>query len=249
MNTTNNLIEQLFKAGAHFGFSKSRRHPSVSSYLFGTKAGTDIFDLERTSALLTDATAYIRTLGEEGKTVFFVSTKVEVSDLVRAAADKVNMPYVTNRWIGGILTNFSEIKKRLARFATLKDQKISGELERKYTKKERVMIDREIDKLEFNFGGIQKIDRAPDAIIVVDPRHDVVAVTEAKFAKIPVVAIMCSDCDVAMVTKPILANDSHRQSVSMLLNQLTDALLDGRSRYVPKVAVKAPERRPTVGTV
>lgn len=245
MNTTNNLIEQLFRAGAHFGFSKSRRHPSVSSYLFGTKAGTDIFDLERTSALLTDATNFVRTLGEEGKTVFFVSTKVEVSDLVRAHADKVNMPYVTNRWIGGILTNFGEIKKRLARFATLKDQKISGELERKYTKKERVMIDREIDKLEFNFGGIQKIERAPDAVIVVEPRHDIVAVTEANYAKIPVIAIMCSDCDVAMVQKPILANDSHRESVSMILTQLSDALLDGRSRYVPKTP-KVPERRERV---
>lgn len=242
MNTTTNLIQQLFKAGAHFGFSKSRRHPSVGSYLFGTKDGTDIFDLERTSALLKDATEFVRKLGEEGKTVFFVSTKTEVADLVRANADRVNMPYVTNRWIGGIMTNFSEIKKRLARLATLKEQKATGELDRKYTKKERVVIGREIDKLEFNFGGIEKIERMPDAIIVVDPRHDVVAVTEANDAKIPVVALMCSDCDIAMVSKPILANDSHRESVSMILGQLTDAFEEGRSRYVPKPKA-IPERR------
>lgn len=235
MNTTT-LIQQLFNAGAHFGFSKSRRHPSVSKYLFGSKQGTDIFDLEKTSALLTDALAYVRTLGEEGKTVLFVSTKTEVSDIVRASADRANMPYVTNRWIGGILTNWSEIRKRLARLASFKEQSASGELDRKYTKKEKLMMSREAEKLEFNFGGIARIERTPDAIIVVDPRHDAVAVTEANDAKVPVIGLMCSDCDMAKVTKPILANDSHRASVTLIMQQLTDALIDGRSRYTPKVA-------------
>lgn len=246
MNTTNNLIERLFSAGSHFGFSKSRRHPSTSGYLFGTKQGTDIFDLERTSELLTDALNFVRTLGEEGKTVLFVSTKQEVSDIVRAHADTVNMPYVTNRWIGGILTNFSEIKKRLARLALLKEQKASGELDRKYTKKERVVIGREVDKLEFNFGGIARIERNPDAMIVVDPRHDHVAVTEANDAKVPVIALMGSDCDLALVTKPILANDSHRKSVSMIMSEISAAYEEGRSRYVPKPVAPKPtfERTP-----
>ncbi len=241
MNTTT-LIQQLFSAGSHFGFSKSRRHPSVSKFLFGSKQGTDIFDLEKTSELLTDALDYVRTLGEEGKTVLFVSTKTEVSDLVRASADRANMPYVTNRWIGGVLTNWSEIKKRLARLASFKEQSASGELDRKYTKKERLMMGREAENLEFNFGGIARIERNPDALIVVDPRHDIVAVTEAIDAKVPVVALMCSDCDMAKVTKPILANDSHRASVTLILQLFTDALIDGRSRYVPKVAVKPAER-------
>ncbi|MFM2374729.1 MAG: hypothetical protein RLZZ234_724 [Candidatus Parcubacteria bacterium] len=240
MNTKNNLIQQLFTAGAHFGFSKSRRHPSVGAYLFGTKQGTDIFDLERTSALLTDAASYLRTLGEEGKTVLFVSTKTEVADIVRASADSANMPYVTNRWIGGVLTNFSEIRKRLARLALLKDQKATGELDRKYTKKERLMVSREIDKLEFNFGGIQRIERTPDAIVVVDPRHDAVAVTEANDAKVPVVGVMCSDCDMSKIAKPVLANDAHRASVTLVMKELTDALIDGRSRYTPKVSTPAP---------
>jgi small subunit ribosomal protein S2 len=238
MNTST-LIQQLFNAGAHFGFSKSRRHPSVSAYLFGTKQGTDIFDLEKTSALLADATEYLRTLGEEGKTVLFVSTKTEVSDIVRASADRANMPYVTNRWIGGILTNWSEIRKRIARLASFKEQSASGELDRKYTKKEKLMMSREAEKLEFNFGGIARIERTPDAILVVDPRHDTVAVTEANDAKVPVIGVMCSDCDIAQVTKPVLANDSHRASVTLIMGQLTDALIDGRSRYTPKVAKPA----------
>ncbi len=240
MNTSNNLIDRLFAAGAHFGFSKSRRHPSVQSYLFGTKAGTDIFDLERTSELLTDAAEFLRKLGEEGKTVLFVSTKPEVADIVRAHADSVNMPYVTNRWIGGVLTNFQEIRKRLQRLATLKEQKETGELERKYTKKERVVIGREVDKLEYNFGGVARIERIPDAILVVDPRHDHVAVTEANEAKVPVVGIMCSDCNVDLVTKPVLANDSHRQSVTAVLGELARAYQDGRTRYTPKPAQQKP---------
>jgi small subunit ribosomal protein S2 len=242
MNTPT-LIQQLFNAGAHFGFSKSRRHPSVGPYLFGTKQGTDIFDLEKTSALLSEAIEFVRTLGEEGKTVLFVSTKTEVSDIVRACADRANMPFVTNRWIGGILTNWSEIKKRLARLASFKEQSASGELDRKYTKKEKLMMSREADKLEFNFGGISRIERTPDALIVVDPRHDKVAVTEANNAKVPVIALMCSDCDMAMVTKPVLGNDSHRASVTLIMNQLTDALIDGRSRFTPKTT-KPAERTP-----
>jgi small subunit ribosomal protein S2 len=236
------LIENMFKVGAHFGFSKSRRHPSVEQYLFGSKEGTDIFDLEKTSALLSNAVEYIRTLGEEGKTVLFVSTKPEIADIIRAQADRANMPYVTNRWIGGVLTNWSEIRKRLSRLAMLKEQRTTGELDRKYTKKERLMVSREIDKLEFNFGGIARIDRTPDAMVVVDTRHDVVAVTEARDARIPVIGIMCSDCDIAISSLPVLANDSHRASVSHVLGSITDALIDGRSRHTPKVA-KQPERK------
>jgi small subunit ribosomal protein S2 len=245
MNTPS-LIQQLFNAGSHFGFSKSRRHPSVTPYLFTTKAGTDIFDLEQTSKLLTDASEFLRKAGEEGKTVLFVSTKTEVSDLVRASADRANMPYVTNRWIGGILTNYSEIRKRISRFISLKEQSASGELDRKYTKKERLMISREAEKLEFNFGGIARIERTPDIMVVVDPRHDKVAVTEARDAKVPVVGIMCSDCDVSLIHKPVLANDSHRASVTTVLNMLVDALIDGRSRYTPKT-VRPTDRRTSAG--
>lgn len=232
------LIKDLFSAGAHFGFSKSRRHPSIAKYIFATKQGTDIFDLERTGALLTDAATYMRELGESGKTVLFVSTKEEVSDLVRAQADGTNMPYVTNRWIGGILTNFSEIKKRILRMTTLREQQASGELERKYTKKERLMISRELDKLGFNFGGIVALERAPDAMLVVDPRHDAVAVREARDARVKVIALMSSDCDLSMVDVPVIVNDAQRESVAFALGELVRAYLDGRTRFAPKAPTK-----------
>ena len=234
--TTNNptLIDRLFKVGAHFGFKKSRRHPTVRPYIYATKDGNDIFDLEKTAALLDNAKEVMKEAGLHGKTVLFVGTKDEVSNLVKTAAEKVEAPYVTNRWIGGMITNFSEIKKRIARLEELNHERESGELERKYTKKERVVIGREMDKLNFNFFGISKMDKLPDLVLVVDPRYDHIAVTEANEKGIPVVAIMSSDCDLNQVTYPVIANDSLQSSVSFLLDELTVAYEEGKSAYVPK---------------
>ncbi|MCA9358214.1 30S ribosomal protein S2 [Candidatus Kaiserbacteria bacterium] len=239
--STNNptFIDRLFKAGAHFGFKKSRRHPSVAPYLYTTKDGSDIFDLEKVTALLDTAKETIKEAGLHGKTVLFVSTKDEASKLVKAAAEKVEAPYVTNRWIGGMLTNFSEIKKRINRLEALTHEKESGELERKYTKKERVVIGREIDKLSFNFFGISKITRMPDLMVVVDPRHDEIAVTEALDKGIATMAIMSSDCDASKITYPVVVNDSLQSSVSLILDELVASYEEGKAAYVPK----APEPR------
>ncbi len=233
-----NLIERLFAAGAHFGFQKSRRHPSVAPYIFGSKDGTDIFDLEKTSALIEDAKAFLKEQGEKGKTLILVGTKEEAKKQVKAAAEKAELPYVTNRWIGGMLTNFSEIRKRIARLKSLTEEGESGELERKYTKKERVVIGRETDKLNFNFGGIKDIERTPGVMLVVDPRHDFIAVQEATDIKIPVVAIMSSDCNAAKVTKPVIVNDTLTKSIELALSELVEAYLEGKKNFTP-----APERQ------
>lgn len=247
MSTTNNptFIDRLFKAGSHFGFKKSRRHPTVASYLYTTKEGNDIFDLEKTTALLDTAKETLKEAGLQGKVVLFVSTKDETAEVVKEAAVRAESPYVTNRWIGGILTNFSEIKKRIARLEALTHERESGELERKYTKKERVVIGREIDKLTFNFFGISKLTKTPDFIVVVDPRHDAIAVTEAIDKRVPVIALMGSDCDASRIKYPIIANDSLQQSVSLILNELVTSYTEGRSAYVPKAPEprKAPVRR------
>ncbi|MCA9366429.1 30S ribosomal protein S2 [Candidatus Kaiserbacteria bacterium] len=229
-----NLIERLFSAGAHFGFSKSRRHPTVKPYLFGNKQGTDIFDLEKTSELLAAAKAAVAEAGEQGKTVLFVGTKEEVKKLVEHFAKEVAAPYVINRWIGGTVTNWSEIKKRIARLHELIAEGESGELERKYTKKERVLIGREADKLTFNFGGIKDIEKTPDMLLVVDPRHESIAVAEASELGIPVVGIMSSDNDLTKVTYPVLVNDALQASVTLALTELTTAYSEGKAKYVPK---------------
>ncbi len=234
MSTENNtnIIERLFEAGAHFGFSKSRRHPSVVPFIFGSKNGTDIFDLEQTAVQIETAKKLIAEAGENGKKVLFVGTKEEVQNIVKDAALKVEAPYVVNRWIGGMLTNFPEIRKRIERLKTLTAERESGELERKYTKKERVVIGREVDKLEFNFGGIKDIERTPGLMVVVDPRHNFIAVQEANDMKVPVIGIMSSDCDTTKVQAPIMVNDALTSSVSLVLSELTDAYAEGKTKYV-----------------
>lgn len=249
MSTTNDktsIIDRLFQAGSHFGFKKRRRHPTVSPYLYATKDGNDIFDLEKVTVLLDTAKEVMKEAGLHGKTILFVGTKDEASRIVKAAAEKVEAPYVTNRWIGGMLTNFSEIKKRINRLEALTHEQESGELERKYTKKERVIIGREVTKLNFNFKGISSIQKMPDYMLVVDPRHDSIAVTEARDRKIPVIAIMSSDCDASLVQFPVIANDSLQTSVALLLSELSAAYAEGKSAYVPKPVEsrpKAPVRR------
>lgn len=242
--TNQSLIERLFSAGAHFGFSKSRRHPTVTPYIFGAKHGTDIFDLEKTSVLLDAAKEVIKKAGSEGKTVLFVGTKDEANAVVKAAAEKAEMPLVINRWIGGMLTNFGEIKKRLARLEDLVTQGESGELERKYTKKERVMIKREMEKLMFNFGGIRTLKRTPDMLVVVDPRHDSIAVTEAKDMKIPVIGIMSSDSNLKDVNVPVVVNDALRSSIKLALDELVTSYLEGRASYTPAPVDDRRARRP-----
>ncbi len=239
MSTNSTLIQRLFNAGAHFGFKKSRRHPTVVPYLFTTKEGVDIFDLEKTAAAVADVKELLKQAGSAGKTVLFVGTKDESAKIIKSTAEGVGAPYVANRWIGGMLTNFSEIKKRINRLEALTHESTSGELERKYTKKERVMIGREMDKLVFNFGGIKDMQKAPDYMLVVDPRHDHIAVTEARTRNVPVIAIMSSDCDASQIAYPVVVNDSLQTSVSLILEELTAAYKEGVAAYAPRpVAVR-----------
>lgn len=235
MSTINStLIQRLFNAGSHFGFKKSRRHPTVVPYLFTTKEGVDIFDLEKTAASLESVKELLKQAGLAGKTVLFVGTKDESSKIVKRMAESAGAPYVTNRWIGGMLTNQSEIKKRINRLEALNNEIASGELERKYTKKERVMIGREITKLNFNFGGIVAMQKTPDYVLVVDPRHDHIAVTEASVRNIPIIGIMSSDCNASKIAFPVVVNDSLQTSVTLVLEELVAAFKEGTSAYTPR---------------
>jgi len=244
---TKNLIERMFEAGAHFGFSKSRRHPTTAPYIFATKDGNDIFDLEITAQKLEEAKNILENAGKEGKKVMFVGTKDEVAKMVKAAAESADAPYAVHRWIGGMLTNFPQMRKRFDRLKELRAEKESGEAERKYTKKERVVIGREIDKLTFNFGGMVDLERTPNMMVIVDPRHDAIANTEARDINIPVIGVMSSDSDVSKVTHPILVNDALTTSVQLVLNELVESYKAGVAAYVPPARTDSrPRRRPTV---
>src|SRR5581483_11202363 len=203
----NPLIDKLFSVGAHFGQVASRRHASSSGYIFGAKGGVELFDLEKTASLLDAALAFVKELAASRKVILFVGGKAEASGAVMRTAQKLGAPYAASRWIGGTLTNWSEIKKRLARLSELTDMREKGELA-KFTKMERLLIDREIADLEAMFGGLRGMTKAPDALVVIDPRAESAAVTEASHLSIPVVALLNTDCDRSMIAHPIPGNDA-----------------------------------------
>lgn len=227
------LIEKLFSTGGHFGFAKSRRHPTVTPYIFGNKQGTDIIDLEATVDSLEEAKQFMREAGKTSKTILFVGTKEEIAPIVAEYAAKIEAPVVANRWVGGMLTNFSEVKKRIQRLTDLSEKGESGELERRYTKKERVLLGRELNKLMYNFSGIKDMDRPPHALLVVDPRHNHIAVSEAENLNIPVIGITNSDANLSPITLPIVVNDSLRSCVALVLQELVSAYEEGKREMAP----------------
>ncbi len=236
------LIEALFKVGAHFGFSRSRRHATMKPLVYGSKNRTDILDLTKTAPIFEAALAFLRASGATGKTVLFVGGKPETKAFVKAAAEEIKMPYVAGRWLGGTLTNFAEIKKRVKRMQELTGERETGVLAKKYTKKERLLIDREIVRLEDNFLGISGMDKLPDALIVVDTRHESIPVAEANVLGIPVVGIMNSDCDFSEIAYPIVGNDASQDAVKFFLDKIVEAYREGaKGNVAPQEAAPTGE--------
>ncbi len=225
-------ISALFKAGAHFGFVKSRRHPSAKSFIFGSKNNIEIFDLEKVKVELEKALNFIETKAEAGATLLFVGGKSEARKAVEKAGKELGLPYVAGRWIGGTLTNFSEIKKRIAKLEELTSQKEKGELG-KYTKKERLLIDREIENLTIYFNGLSTMKALPKILVVVDPKKEHIAVSEAHKMKIPVVALAGSDCDLYSVDYSVPANDSSQASIGLFVEEIVSAYKKGVSKMKP----------------
>lgn len=225
---TGSKLEELFKAGVHFAYDKSRRHPSTRSFIFGNKNRVELFDLEKTNEALERALAFVEELGRNNKTLMFAASKFEALELLRSTALSLNAPYMAGRWVGGVFTNFNEIKKRVATLETLREKKEAGELS-KYTKKERLLIDRDIARLEKNFGGIVGMKEAPAALFVIDPKAEHIAVEEANDKRIPVIALANSDCDVSAVEFPIPGNDASKTSIAYILSRVADAYKKGKS--------------------
>ncbi len=220
------IIEGLFQAGAHFGYSKSRRHPTVAKMIYGSKNQTDIINIESTYAQLEKAADFMKELGSRGKTVLFVAVKPEAKEIVKEKAESIGQPYITERWVGGVLTNYPEITKRVNKLADLKKQKEEGTLE-KYTKKERMLIDEEIARMHKLFSGIADMKKLPDAVFVVDPRKEHIAVTESEKSLIPTIALAGTDCNIANISFPIVANDASLSSITFIVEYLVEAYKSG----------------------
>jgi len=223
----NDVLDAMFQAGAHFGYTKSRRNASVVNYIFGSKNKTDIIDLEKTAESLVKAKEFVTAIARLGKQVLFVGGKSEAKNFIKDGAMSIDMPYVSGRWIGGALTNAVEIKKRVAKFEDLERQKEKGELS-KYTKRERLLIDKEIENLEEMFLGIVGMKELPKALFIVDPKKENIAVAEAKKMNIPVIALANTDCDIKVVDYPIVGNDSSTTSISFFVSEMVKAYKAGK---------------------
>jgi len=222
-------IQRLFDTGAHFAQVKSRRHPSMKPFLIGTKGRQEIIDLVQTTEQLEAAKSVMSALAKEGKIVLLVGGKVEISALVKKAAQEIGAPYVAARWLGGTISNWVEIKKRIDRLAELIEKSATGALAKQHTKLELIMIGREQKRLTERLDGITTLTKKPDALLVVDTKHEKHAVKEANDAGIPIIAIMSSDCDLKDAAYPIVANDTSRKTVELVLTELVEAFSKGQA--------------------
>jgi small subunit ribosomal protein S2 len=219
-------IEKMFEAGAHYGYSKTRRHPSVSSFIYTTKNKTDIINLEKTNEMLEKASQFIKSLGAKNKIVLFVGTKPEAKETIKNVALSLNMPYVNERWIGGTLSNFTEIKKRINELENYRKEDKEGGLE-KYTKKERLVMAKKMERLSRYYSGLVGVKKMPDALFIIDTRAEHIANTEARKSDVPVIALINSDSNIKGIDYPIVGNDSGIPSIKLFTTSIGNAYKAG----------------------
>jgi len=217
---------ELLEAGVHFGHQTRRWNPKMQRYLFGERSGIYIIDLEQSLSGLEEAHAFVQGLGRRRGIVLFIGTKKQAQEVVEEHALRSGMPFVNNRWLGGMLTNFSTIRTRLLRLRELAEMEETGAMER-LPKKEAIRLRHEREKLHRNLGGIQNLERLPDAVFVIDTKKEHIAVTEARKLNIPVIAIVDTNCDPDEVDYVIPGNDDAIRAVSLVTRVVADALAEG----------------------
>ena len=234
-------LEEMIEAGCHFGHRSERWNPKAAPYIFGIKDGVHIFDLDKTRLLLIDAMSEIARRASEDQKILLVGTKQQATDIIRKVAGESGMPYITDRWLGGIFTNFDQMKKSLAKLDKMKKEREAGEY-KKFTKREQLLIDREIARLTKLFGGIESLQELPHMVVIVDTSREDTALTEARKMGVPIVGIVDSNADPTLVDFPIPANDDSIKSVEYIIGKLGEAIAEGlKNKKVAK-----PEEAPTV---
>ncbi len=216
-------VEDLGKAGLHFGHGTSKRNLGMEPYIEGVKGPIHIIDLKKTIEKMEEALDFFEKVSKEEKTILVVATRPQMKDLVEEFSKECSLPYITNRWIGGFISNFSEVKKRIKYLNDLLEKKEKGELD-KYTKKVRVEIDREIERLEKKFGGVKKLTALPDVLFVIDVGKDYLALKEARDKGIETVGVVDTDNDPKVVDYPIPANDDAISSVRFILEKVKEVI-------------------------
>jgi small subunit ribosomal protein S2 len=221
-------IDQMQEAGVHFGHNVSRLHPKMKLFVSGIKNNVHIIDLEKTAKELERALQYISTIVSAGKTMLFVGTKIQIKEHTKATAETCSMPYVIERWLGGTFTNFETITKRVQYFKELETKKNTGGLE-KYTKKERLMFDKELEGLKKKFEGIKFMPSLPEAVLILDIKKDIAAVREAKRKGIVIVGVTDTNVDPSLVDYAIPANDDAISSIRYILDKIQETIINAKS--------------------
>ena len=223
-------IKDLLEAGVHFGHQTGRWNPRMRRYIFGERGGIHIIDLQKTAALLAQAQEYAAELAGRGGTLLFVGTKKQARDAVKDAAERAGMPYVNQRWLGGLLTNFQTISKRINRLHELTEWTTSGTLELLPTR-ERIAAESERDKLEMNLGGVRDMERVPDAVFIVDLKTETIALREAERLGLPIMGLVDSNCDPAPLLYPIPGNDDAIRSCKIIVDAIGDVAAERATQF------------------
>jgi len=228
---TDVTMKNLLEAGVHFGHQTSRWNPKMKPYIFGARNGIYIIDLQQTVRLFKEAYAFIRDLAAQGGAVMFVGTKKQAQDAIREEAERCGMFYVTNRWLGGMLTNFQTIKQSIDRLRKLDETLESEAMTEALTKKEMQGLRRERDKLMASLGGIKGMRKLPDMIFVIDPKKEEIAVKEANKLGVPVVGVVDTNCDPDLIDYRIPGNDDAIRAIRLFCAAVAEAVIDGRNVY------------------
>jgi small subunit ribosomal protein S2 len=221
-------IEEMLKVGMHFGHRTSKWHPKMEPFIFGERNGVHIIDLSKSQKMLAIALDFMKKLSSESKVILFVGTKAQVKSELKKAAIEAGMPYVSGKWLGGCLTNFAIIKKSIRRYLDLTRKKETGEL-KKYTKKEQLEFDREIEKLELRVGGLVSLTKVPDAVFIWDIKNDATAVEESKKKNIPVIAVCDTNVNPTNVNYIIPSNDDATKAIKLVMGLVAEAVLEGKA--------------------
>ncbi len=220
-------MKQLLEAGVHFGHQTRRWNPKMAKYIFAERNGIYIIDLQKTVKMLEDAYQFVRNLVADGGKILFVGTKKQAQDSIRDEAERCGMYYINHRWLGGTLTNFATIKKRIERLHQLEEMETDGTFD-VLPKKEVILLRKEKERLAKFLGGIKEMNELPDAIYIVDPRKERIAIAEARKLEIPIIAIVDTNCDPDEVDYVIPGNDDAIRAVKLITSKMADAVLEGK---------------------
>jgi small subunit ribosomal protein S2 len=223
-------MKDLLEAGVHFGHQTRRWNPKMKEYIFGERNGIHIIDLQKTLKMFRDTARYVADLAGQGKTVLFLGTKRQAQEAIAEESRRCGMYFVNHRWLGGTLTNWITLQKSIKRLKLLKAMTEDGRMEA-FSKKEGARLDRELKHLHQNFEGIENMAAIPDAMFVIDPNNEVIAVREARRMGVPVVAVVDTNCDPDLVDWPIPGNDDALRAIRLFTSKIADAVLAGRQQY------------------